>query len=233
MRRPLLDRLVRLWQTDRGFSALLGSLVVVVIIIPPLMSSSEAPSLLALFFSQLFLTLVFVSGIVAADLGRVALVVASAVIGAAIVLFWVQQFMPSLGLGAWRAAAGVLAIGFLTVLVLLQVFRDGPITLQRIQGAVAVYLLIGLTWANVYTLIEQLTPGAFQFSRPAASAAELLASFGYFSFVTLTTMGYGDILPVHPVARSAAILEALVGQLFPAILIARLVAMELSARDPR
>jgi hypothetical protein len=51
--------------------------------------------------------------------------------------------------------------------------------------------------------------------------------------VTLTTMGYGDILPVHPMARSAAVLEALVGQLFPAILIARLVAMELASREPR
>jgi len=232
VRRPLLDRLVRLWRTDRGFSALLVSLVVAIFIIPPLTSSSEAPSLLPLIFSQIFFALIFVSGIVASGGGRAASAVASVVVGAAIALFWTHQFRPSPALGAWRAGVAVLAIGSLTVLVVQQVFREGPITVQRIQGAVAVYLLVGLMWANVYVLIEQLSPGAFRMSRPPENP-DVLASFAYYSFVTLTTMGYGDILPVHPMARSAAVLEALVGQLFPAILIARLVAMELASREPR
>ena len=60
-----------------------------------------------------------------------------------------------------------------------------------------------------------------------------MPSSPYFSFVTLTTLGYGDTVPVHPVARSLAIAEALVGQLYPAILIGRLVSLQISARDGR
>ena len=93
------------------------------------------------------------------------------------------------------------------------------------------YLLLGVAWAGIYELIGGIWPGAFRFSEAPRSRAELTASLAYYSFVTLTTMGYGDITPLHPAARSAAILEALTGQLFPAILIGRLVAMELSARE--
>jgi ion channel len=96
------------------------------------------------------------------------------------------------------------------------------------------YMLIGLTWAGMYEIIHGVWPGAFRFSEPVPERRiDLATSLAYFSFVTLTTMGYGDITPLHPVARSAAILEALVGQLFPAILIARLVSMELAARERR
>jgi voltage-gated potassium channel Kch len=78
--------------------------------------------------------------------------------------------------------------------------------------------------------LSAAVPGAF-----AAASGALLehAHYQYFSIVTLTTLGYGDITPVHPFARSLAMLEALTGQLFPAILIARLVSMELVVRDRR
>jgi len=230
MRRPFFDALVRLWRTDRGFSALLGSLIAVIFVIPPLTSSGEAQSLLVQGLSQAFFTLIFVSGIVATSPSRSVFAAAAVVMGAAVVLFWVYYFVPDPTLGAWKAGSAALAAAFLTVLVVQQVFREGPITLQRIQGAVAVYLLLGLVWANVYVLIEQASPGAFRLPESSPNRAVLLPSLGYYSFVTLTTVGYGDIIPVHPAARSAAILEALVGQLFPAILIARLVAMELGAR---
>ena len=93
------------------------------------------------------------------------------------------------------------------------------------------YLLLGLAWAGLYELIRGIWPDAFRFSEVPHSRPELAAALAHYSFVTLTTMGYGDITPLHPAARSAAILEALTGQLFPAILIGRLVAMELSARE--
>ena len=86
-----------------------------------------------------------------------------------------------------------------------RVARGPHLTLQRIQGAVAVYLLLGVAWAGIYELIGGIWPGAFRFSEAPRSRAELTASLAYYSFVTLTTMGYGDITPLHPVARSAAI----------------------------
>jgi voltage-gated potassium channel Kch len=115
-------------------------------------------------------------------------------------------------------------------MVLTQVFRQGPVTFHRIQGAIAAYLLLGLAWANAYELIELARPGALRFPDGGGPTPIRLI---YFSFVTLTTVGYGDITPLHPTARSLAISEALVGQLFPAILIARLVSMEIASRSGR
>src|SRR5262249_54268134 len=121
----------------------------------------------------------------------------------------------------------------LAMVVLAQVFRAGVITSQRIQGAVAVYLLFGLAWAFSYQLIDLYWPGAFAQPTLAAAAAQSdgIARFVYFSFVTLTTCGYGDVTPLHPIARSLVTLEVLTGQLFPSILLARLVSMELLHRQ--
>ena len=216
--------LARLWSTDRALSVLLGSLVVLIFVIPPLRVRTEATASLLV---QIFFTLVFVSGLSATTPGRAA---GTVILAGAIALFWLDYFNPRAGLGVWAVFGRLLAVSLLTALVIRQVFREGPITLQRIQGAVAVYLLLGLTWAGIYELIGGIWAGAFRFSDAPRSRSELSASLAYYSFVTLTTMGYGDITPLHPAARSAAILEALTGQLFPAILIARLVAMELAAR---
>jgi hypothetical protein len=157
------------------------------------------------------------------------------VLGAGIALYWLDYFLPAAGLGLGTAIGRLVAVVLVTALVTRHVLRrEGTITIRRIQGAVAVYLLIGLTWAGMYEIIHDVWPGAFRFSEEVPrTRPELATSLAYFSFVTLTTMGYGDITPLHPVARSVAILEALVGQLFPAILIARLVALELAARERR
>ncbi len=121
-----------------------------------------------------------------------------------------------------------LVLAILMVLLLLDVYRPGPITRYRISGAVAAYVLLGLAFAYVFTLIELSAPGSLHI--PGFDAAEdgeprLLAALFYFSGATLTTVGYGDVVPVAPLARSLAMLEAICGQLFLATLIARLVSL--------
>jgi len=103
-----------------------------------------------------------------------------------------------------------------------------------IRGAVAAYLLLGLTFAFAYEMITLKWPDAFTFAnaRPTMPDA-LISHFVYFSFVTLTTLGYGDVTPNHPIARSLVTVEALIGQLFPAILLARLVSLELLHEERR
>ena len=108
------------------------------------------------------------------------------------------------------------------VVVLGQTLRAGPITLHRILGAIAAYLLLGVLWAYAYALVAHLQSGAF--SGPVRLEDGPRAFF-YFSFLTLTTVGYGDVLPVHPAARSLAMLEAVTGPLYLAILVARLVSL--------
>ena len=222
--------LARLWTTDRSFSVLLGALIALIFVLPAIRYRPESALLVQILF-----TLVFVSGLTATANSRSARITGTVIFGAAIALHWVDYFMPRAGLRLATALGRLVAIVLVTVLVTRHVLRrEGSITIRRIQGAVAVYMLIGVTWAAIYEIVEGVWPGAFRFSEPVPETRiDLATSLAYFSFVTLTTMGYGDITPLHPVARSAAILEALVGQLFPAILIARLVAMELAARERR
>jgi len=146
----------------------------------------------------------------------------------AIILGLADWFMPTMSHAEWLTLPIVVALGTFALAILAQVFRSGPVTLHRIQGAIAVYLLLGLAWTSAYELVLLYHPGALTGDIAGGDAA--LQSRIYFSFATLTTVGYGDIEPVHPIARSLAVLEALVGQLYPAILIGRLVSLEIQDR---
>ena len=113
---------------------------------------------------------------------------------------------------------------FLAAIIFNEVFSQGKINIERVQGAVIVYLLIGMIFCLAYHSIEiisnyQAFHGLVGFHRK---------EFMYFSFCTITTVGYGDVTPIAPFARSLANLEAFVGQLFPAIFIARIVSMEIT-----
>jgi hypothetical protein len=148
---------------------------------------------------------------------------------AAVVLDWLQFVLPSRATAAISSALAVGGLLALTVLLLVKVLGEGKVTWHRINGAIAVYLLLGVLFAVSYGMIATLVDGAFAVAsgdRPAAG----WGGFLYFSLVTLTTVGYGDITPVHAMARSLANLESLVGQLYPAILIARLVSLEIESR---
>lgn len=105
--------------------------------------------------------------------------------------------------------------------LLARVFRPGRVTAHRILGAVAVYVLLGVAWGTGFQLIVVLRPGAILGGADPASLDQAM----WLSFITLTTTGYGDVLPVSPLARSLAALEAIVGVLYPAILIGRLVSL--------
>jgi hypothetical protein len=107
-------------------------------------------------------------------------------------------------------------------LLMIQTFLvTGRAWAHRIAAAVAVYLLLGLIWARLYETVELLAPGSF---RVAAGEHLSSASLVYFSFVTLATVGYGDLTPIHLIARNLAVLEAITGQLYMVILISRLVS---------
>ena len=112
-------------------------------------------------------------------------------------------------------------------LTIKYVYKEGPVTSERIQAAVAAYLLITIAFALGYILISFLIPGAFKFPDKAPNIGDPRFGyiFHYFSISTITTLGYGDMVPVHPFSRTFATVEALVGQLYPALLLARLVSL--------
>lgn len=134
---------------------------------------------------------------------------------------------------ALSRAGNMLMFGALTWVVARAVYAPGRITPHRLQGAVVVYLNIAVIFASAYRLIWEFNPGAFApLSAPTGGPSELAAML-YFSFTSLTTTGYGDIVPVDPIARSLANLEAVIGQFYLAITVARLVTLELADRRGR
>ena len=219
--------LVRFWSTDPGLSVLLWGLVVIVFVIRPLADVGLAGQ----FVIEVGFGLVLLAGVWTVWSRRRQAMFLTVVVVLAEIVRWLSRHMPGDGLAPWEALAGAVPIGILVLLVLRRVFQEGPITRQRIEGAIAVYLLIGLMWTYIYRFLEALKPGAFQFPSGTDGTSERRFSpLLYFSFITLTTLGYGDIVPVHPAARSLAMVEALIGQLYPAILIARLVSLEIASK---
>jgi hypothetical protein len=122
----------------------------------------------------------------------------------------------------------------IAIAILSDVLKGGRITTDKICGAICVYLFLGVIWALLYTIIEHIHPGSFTLNQTAFSPTDSdlgvykYGHLSYYSFVTLTTLGYGDISPVTSPARSLAVLEAVVGQLYIAILIARLVGIHIA-----
>jgi hypothetical protein len=129
-------------------------------------------------------------------------------------------------------------LGFVTLawVVARAVFAGGRVNIHRIQGAIVLYLNFAMIFTAAYRLVLELSPGAFKGVPDVLGVADersTLATMLYFSFTTLTSTGFGDIVPVHPLARSLANLEAIVGQLYPATLLARVVTLEMAFRRRR
>ena len=221
-----------LWLEDEGLTVLLIALVLMIFIVIPLAATNVLGGYAALV-RDLWLALTLLSGVFAIGWRRKA---AQIVVLAAVVLFALRVF----GFAGSSGTLGLVVDFVLTIflmvtlglMVVWQIFREGPITRQRVQGSIVLYLLLGLIWAEAYTLAAHLNPASFAGTLPEGQNA-LSAHLTYFSFVSLTTVGYGDILPASLVTRSLANLEGLLGTLFPAILIARLVSMEIAARETK
>jgi len=129
-----------------------------------------------------------------------------------------------------RRGGDILTFASLTGVVGHAVYAPGRITFRRLQGAIVMYLNFASIFAAAYGLIWELSPGAFANLVVQGGGPEETGSMLYFSFTTLTTTGYGDIVAVDPFARSLANFESVLGQFFIAITVARLVTMELADR---
>jgi len=105
--------------------------------------------------------------------------------------------------------------------ILGQVFSDRRVTGDTIRGGVCLYLLVGLTWSLIYDAARELDANAFKLPSDGSVAYDMV----YFSFTTLTTLGYGDVAPLNRLVRAIANLQAIVGLLYPAVFIARLVSL--------
>jgi hypothetical protein len=215
--------------SEWNLRALLLLLVFDVFVVAPIAQGETLPALQPVVHS-----IVLLAGIAIASRSRALTVTVVGMLAvASFVTHVIYHHHPNVPLRRVDTALSLLFCAMITGVVLVQVFRAGPITLYRIEGAVTVYLLVAYAWALAYQLVALSDATAFSFPAAALDRQNLRFRLLYFSTTTLTSVSYGDITPLNPVARSLAALEGMVGQLFPVLLLARLVSMELYDRQRR
>ena len=126
-------------------------------------------------------------------------------------------------------SVNVLFLMIVIVTFLTKIFSEDRVTGESIKGGISIYFLLGYLWLYLYSLVLLVNPEAISFPAHASELSYVL----YFSFTTLTTLGYGDITPVSFMARNLTILESTIGQIYLSVLIARLVGLQLVHRATR
>ncbi len=230
-----MDLSYRPFLRSRGADRCLTGLVVLILLdlaaFEPLVAAGVINRHLHGFAVALFVGLGAVAVWTHVLAARVLGVLALALAFVRIANFWV----PDASLRFWDATFFLAAVLVLGALVARQVFGNpGRMNWHRVVGAVAIRLLAGVAFPQAYRLVAIYVPVAFLVQGTATGYDAIVASLSYFSLVTLSTVGYGDIVPVHPVARGLANLEAILGVMYPVVVISWLVSLEVEAgRSPR
>lgn len=199
---------------------LLGALILMLIIYPFADKSEGGMLLLGLLNSA-----VLIASALASSRARRILIIAFTLAVLALVLQWTWIIGRDRDNGLYLLLVLILFYVFTIGHLLVSVLRPGPVTGNKLHGAISAYLMLGLLWAFLYLLIELISPGCFVNLAVKDQGALVWRQFVFFSFTTLTTTGYGDIVPVTGHAQSVTILEQVVGVLYVAILIARLAGL--------
>lgn len=214
------------WSGDLGLTLITLTLLILIFVTVPLADSG----LLARLIFDFIMAGLIISGTLVVSQNRATKAATILFILATAAILIAGRVHPSRLLHEIGSVFATLTLLVYVRIVMLLMFRAGPITWSRIQGAVSGYLLLGMTWASAYQLVEQVDSSAFHFVTPPANLDQLTSKLTYFSFSALTTAGFGDVTPISPFARSLSTLESVVGQLFSALLIGALVAMAVQSR---
>ena len=220
-----MDRPAREWSSDTSLAIMLGSLGLLLFVALPLEAENQF-SLAARTLSVTCFTVLGFAIAVAVTNTRRERILGSLVALVPALLSWLQLFRPDARLAEARGALALAVMVIFTFIALRLVLRPGPVTARQIAGSIAVYLLVALTFGEAYWLLQHHDPAAIQFVNAPTGHEALRAAFIYFSIATLTTLGFGDVVPVSTTARVLVTLEALFGQLYLVILVSRLVSSQ-------
>ncbi|MES2661292.1 MAG: ion channel [Verrucomicrobiota bacterium] len=178
------------------------------------------------FIETVLMTLVLISAGLAVGGQRRVLVMAIILLIPTIAANWTHHLFPGLVSPAAHLGCCIVFIGFIVFSILRFIMRASRVDSQVISAAISIYILIGLLWTFAYLIVGHYTPAAFTIHTESGDP-QTMTNFNalYFSYSSLSTLGFGDIIPVSKVARTLAFMEAMTGMLYVAILISRLVSM--------
>jgi voltage-gated potassium channel len=183
---------------------------------------------------RLILSLALIAAVYGVSRKRRDLIIAGTLALPALIGRWLPAYATSMPIFAAVSASTALFLAFVAYMIINEVAHLRTVTFDTIFGAACGYILIGAVWAFTYSLINVVAHPGFVFTdvvnlppAPDLIQQSRLTSLFYFSFITLTSTGFGDILPLAPVAKGFAVVEAMIGQFYVAILVARLVSLEL------
>ena len=178
------------------------------------------------------MTLVFLSALLAIG-GRLRTLLGAVLVAPALVGEWLSYWRPDLASSVVIRGGGLLFIGFVVLEFLRFILRAPRVDFEVLCAGIATYLMLGLLWSFAYILVDRLVPDSFIFTvGPVSNRSMNDFNALYFSFTTLSTIGYGDIIPVSGGARMLAMAEAVFGMFYVTLLIARLVSLY-STQSPR
>ena len=180
-------------------------------------------------FGELFFTAIFIYAAYSFSRSKALAAAAVSLALPAIASFWLKPFVT----GQWvEISGGLCGMAFIALIItalLRHIFLQQDVSADLIAGAIVAYLLMAVMWSLLYDVLEAAYPGSFRFPEGTTQPRGQMSL--YFSLVTITTVGYGDITPVTRVARAFANLEAVVGQLYLVILVSWLVGMYVSQKS--
>lgn len=209
------------WNEDRGVRLLLISISSLMFVMYPLAGNSEFGAVV----TNVFIIISLFSGIMTIDVSEHFRKIIIGFLILVLLLNLLADLFDNNSVTHIHLISRILFLVLLIVLIFIRVFGNNPITyFYRIAGSVAIYLLIGFIWANIYYVYYLLNPGSFKIHVPFNPEDNLMFNFIYYSFENLTTLGYGDILPLTPTLKTFVILEAILGPLYLAVLIGRLIS---------
>jgi voltage-gated potassium channel len=206
------------------FMYLLALLLAMLVLTPLLDEVTDFP-----FLDNVLLTAILIFAVYSFSRSRRLLLALIGLALPAISLSWAGIMSHSRELEILAGVCNAAFIAALTVAILVHVFRGEDVSSDVIAGAIVAYLLMAVMWSQIYFVLETLRPGSFFLE--AGAGPPLQTTLRYFSLVTITTVGYGDIVPVTAAARAFANLEAIVGQLYLVIQVAWLVGMHVSKKS--
>jgi len=219
------------------FTIMLVVLLLNILFLPVLFSISiENYPEFGLVIASVLFTLLMLIAVAVTSTNRLIIILVTSLILPDLFLTWVRHGLEETDLRILvKNLLDVAILSIVTISIIKYIFSTKKITFDYISAALCVYLILGLLWVSLYSIAESFQPGSYLLPDDGLNDFMGRHDYGdlyvrkiYFSFVTLLTLGYGDLVPIHSFARLLAIIEALLGQIFLVVLVARLVGIHVA-----